>query len=80
MYENILVIIIVAAIVLLVFYRQKRVFRGYDYQCGKCGAIFTLSAGMAMIAPNLMDKNLELKKLVRCPCCGEWTLATHLYK
>jgi DNA-directed RNA polymerase subunit RPC12/RpoP len=80
MFISILPVIIIIAIVLLVFYMQMRVYRGFDYQCGKCGRVFSLSADDSLIAPNLLDKNLELKKLVRCPHCGQWTLATHLSK
>jgi predicted RNA-binding Zn-ribbon protein involved in translation (DUF1610 family) len=73
--EKLIPIIIVALAVAFVAFWQRWIAGNFDFQCAKCGEVFSLPAWQAMIAPHAMGR-----KLVKCPNCGEMTWATLVHK
>lgn len=47
----------------------------FEYQCGYCGEVFSLSTWQGLFAPHIMAQ-----KLVRCPRCGRMTWTTPVRK
>ncbi|MDA8440709.1 MAG: hypothetical protein M0Z51_17880 [Propionibacterium sp.] len=68
------IIILVAGLVAM-YLIQTRMSARFDYECATCGHRFSLSPGLATIAPHSMGR-----KWVRCPECGARTWATRVPK
>lgn len=73
--DRLIPIIILAIVAIFVAFWQRRTSSNFDYQCGNCGAIFSLPTWQAVIAPHAMGR-----KLVKCPNCGSMTWATPVRK
>jgi ribosomal protein S27AE len=54
---------------------NNRISSNFDYQCGNCGEVLSVSTMQAMFVPHSMGR-----KLLKCPKCGHTTWATPVPK
>ena len=66
MVQVLIVVVVVAAAFALQLFVQQGITNKYDYQCGKCGATFSMSPVQASIAPHRLGGS----KYTKCPSCG----------
>lgn len=67
--------IVLALAIAMLFVWNNWLVSNFDYQCGFCGRIFSLTIWQAVAAPHMM-----WRKLMRCPHCGNMAWATPVRK
>lgn len=75
MLTEMLPVVLIAAGFAAQYVVQRGRTRQYDYRCGNCGNVFSLSPLAASLAPHRMGQ-----KWVRCPRCGVRSWATPVAK
>lgn len=73
--KSISAIIVIPILLVFTALAQVLMNKNFDYQCGNCGAKFSISPIMGAFAPHSMGR-----KLVKCPKCGVTAWASRVPK